>query len=146
VGLVTDERWASYQDKKAQKERLRAFFAAKPQQAAWLRRPEVKIAELGFGDEYHRDSLATIETELKYAGYIAQQERQVSQLRDAERRRIPESFGYGDIPGLSREVREKLEKVRPITLGQAGKIPGVTPAAVAVLDVYLSLGRANGRV
>ena len=83
---------------------------------------------------------------MKYAGYIAQQERQVNQLRDAERRRIPDRFGYADIPGLSREVREKLEKVRPVTLGQAGKIPGVTPAAVAVLDVYLSLDRSNGRV
>jgi tRNA uridine 5-carboxymethylaminomethyl modification enzyme len=146
IGLVTDDRWDLYQRKEAQKQRLRAFFAAKPQQAAWLRRPEVRITELGFGDEYHRDSLATVETELKYAGYIAQQERQVSQLRDAERRRIPESFGYGDIPGLSREVREKLEKVRPVTLGQAGKIPGVTPAAMAVLDVYLSLDRSNGRL
>ena len=146
VGLVSDERWDLYEAKQEQKRRLRAFFAAKPQQAAWLRRPEAKIAEMGFGAEYHRDSLTTVETEMKYAGYIAQQERQVSQLRDAERRRIPESFGYGDIPGLSREVREKLEKVRPVTLGQAGKIPGVTPAAMAVLDVYLSLDRSNGRL
>ena len=146
VGLVTDERWDSYQRKETQKQRLRAFFAAKPQQAAWLRRPEVRIAEIELGGEYHRDALTTIETELKYAGYIAQQERQVSQLREAERRRIPDSFGYGNIPGLSREVREKLEKVRPVTLGQAGKIPGVTPAAMAVLDVYLSFDHPNGRL
>jgi len=145
-GLVDDARWQLYQRKEAQKQRLRAFFAAKPQQAAWLRRPEVKIGELGFADEYDRDSLTTIETEVKYAGYIAQQERQVSQLRDAERRPIPESFVYHAIPGLSREVCEKLQKVRPVTLGQAGKIPGVTPAAMAILDVYLSLSRVNGTV
>lgn len=85
--------------------------------------------------------LDTIETELKYAGYIAQQQRQVERLRDAERRRIPVDFSYTDIPGLSTEVRQKLERVRPETLGQAGRIPGVTPAAVAVLDVYLSISR-----
>jgi tRNA uridine 5-carboxymethylaminomethyl modification enzyme len=83
---------------------------------------------------------------LKYAGYIAQQDRQVRQLRDAERRGIPHAFSYADIPGLSREVKEKLERVRPVTLGQAGKIPGVTPAALAVLDVYLTIDRQNGRV
>ena len=83
--------------------------------------------------------LTTIETEARYAGYIAQQERQVERLKDAERRRIPEEFVYAGVPGLSREVQQKLERVRPETLGQAGRIPGVTPAAIAVLDVYLSL-------
>jgi len=78
---------------------------------------------------------------LKYAGYIAQQRRQVERLRDSEGRSIPVDFLYSDIPGLSREVREKLERGRPETLGQAGQISGVTPAAIAVLDVYLSLRR-----
>ena len=84
--------------------------------------------------------LTTVETELKYAGYIAQQERQIARLRDSESRRIPAQFSY-DLPGLSTEVRHKLTRVRPETLGQAGRIPGVTPAAVAVLDVYLSIAR-----
>ena len=57
--------------------------------------------------------LETVETELKYAGYIAQQQRQVDRLHDAERRHIPVEFAYTDIPGLSREVREKLQRVRP---------------------------------
>jgi len=83
--------------------------------------------------------LTTIETEAKYSGYISQQERQVTRLREAERRRIPEGFRYAGVPGLSTEVQQKLERVRPETLGQAGRIPGVTPAAIAVLDVYLSL-------
>ncbi len=83
--------------------------------------------------------LTTIETEIKYAGYFAQQERQIEQLTEGERRRIPESFAYDGIPGLSNEVRQKLNRVRPGTLGQAKRIPGVTPAAIAVLDVYLSL-------
>jgi len=146
IGLVSDERWRVYQRKEAQKQTLRAFFEAKPHHAAWLRRPESKIQELDLNGEFERDALTTVETEIKYAGYIAQQDRQVRQLRDAERRGIPDAFVYSDIPGLSSEVREKLERVRPQTLGQAGKIPGVTPAAVAVLDVYLSVDRQNGRL
>ncbi|MDP8989883.1 MAG: tRNA uridine-5-carboxymethylaminomethyl(34) synthesis enzyme MnmG [Acidobacteriota bacterium] len=146
IGLVSDERWGVYQRKEAQKQILRAFFKARPQQAAWLRRPECKIQELELNGEFGRDALTTVETEIKYAGYIAQQDRQVRQLREAERRGIPDAFVYSGIPGLSSEVREKLERVRPQTLGQAGKIPGVTPAAVAVLDVYLSVDRQNGRL
>jgi len=64
-------------------------------------------------------------------------------MKDAERRPIPAEFVYQEIPGLSREVRDKLDKVRPGTLGQAARIPGVTPAAIAVLDVYLSINRAS---
>jgi tRNA uridine 5-carboxymethylaminomethyl modification enzyme len=146
VGLVSDERWNLYQAKEVQKQKLRALFEAKPHQAALLRRPETKIEDLDLGGEFARDALTTVETEVKYAGYIAQQNRQVVQLRDAERRGIPLTFRYSDIPGLSSEVREKLERVRPQTLGQAGKIPGVTPAAVAVLDVYLSIDRQHGRL
>ncbi len=146
IGLVTDERWGIYQRKESQKQILRTFFDSKPHQAAWLRRPESKIQELELAGDFGRDALTTVETEIKYAGYIAQQDRQVRQLRDAERRGIPDAFVYSDIPGLSSEVREKLERVRPQTLGQAGKIPGVTPAAVAVLDVYLSVDRQNGRL
>ncbi len=146
IGLVSDERWGLYQKKETQKQILRDFFHAKPHHAVWLRRPESKIQELDLNGEFGRDALTTVETEIKYAGYIAQQDRQVRQLRDAERRGIPDAFVYSDIPGLSSEVREKLERVRPQTLGQAGKIPGVTPAAVAVLDVYLSVDRQNGRL
>ncbi len=89
-----------------------------------------------------RGLLATVETEIKYGGYIQQQERQMERMKDAERRPIPADFGFQGIPGLSREVQDKLERVRPATLGQAGRIPGVTPAAVAVLDCYLSLHAA----
>ena len=144
VGSIGRDRWDSFERKETQKRHLRAFFEAKRDQVAWLRRPGSKIEELSLGQDFVRGVLTTVETEIKYAGYIAQQKRQVDQLRDAERRPIPDDFIYTDIPGLSREAREKLERVRPHTLGHAGKIPGVTPAAVAVLDVYLSLARQNG--
>src|SRR5207247_7723008 len=87
--------------------------------------------------------LTTIETETKYEGYIQQQERQMERMKDAGGRPIPAEFEFRAIPGLSREVQQKLERVRPATLGQAARIPGVTPAAVAVLDCYLSLTRVS---
>jgi tRNA uridine 5-carboxymethylaminomethyl modification enzyme len=85
--------------------------------------------------------LATVETEIKYAGYIAQQERQIQRLKKSEGRCIPSNFAFKAIPGLSKEIGEKLEKVQPATMGQAARIPGVTPAAMAILDVYLSIER-----
>jgi len=151
AGLVTDGRWDLYLRKQEQKSRLAKLLSTTRQDdrgllIQWLKRPEAKISALSswiresLGEEPVHGLLATIETEAKYAGYIAQQERQIDRLRDSERRRIPIAFEFSQIPGLSTEVKQKLERVRPETLGQAGRIPGVTPAAVAVLDVYLSLG------
>ena len=90
--------------------------------------------------------MTTVETETKYSGYIIQQERQMERLKQAERRPIPADFGFDAIPGLSREIRDKLDRVRPETLGQAARIPGVTPAAIAVLDCYLSIANSGARV
>ena len=91
------------------------------------------------GEEPLHGVTTTVETESKYSGYIGQQTRQIERLKDSERRPIPGDFAFCGIPGLSREVQDKLEHVRPATLGQAARIPGVTPAAVAILDVYLSV-------
>jgi tRNA uridine 5-carboxymethylaminomethyl modification enzyme len=146
AGLVSDERWALFLRKRSQYERLsRALEGHRNGQ--WLKRPEASVAEIVpwirevLGEEPVRGLLTTVETETKYSGYIQQQERQMERLKDAERRAIPVEFAYRGIPGLSREVQDKLERVRPVTLGQAARIPGVTPAAVAVLDCYLSLSR-----
>jgi len=140
VGLVDDARWALFTRKQAQKEQYREIIASN-RLADGLRRPDSKISELAprWFPDAERGVLETLETEIKYSGYIAQQERQVNRLRQAESRSIPMDFSYSDLPGLSREVQEKLTRVRPSTLGQAGRIPGVTPAAIAVLDVYLNL-------
>jgi tRNA uridine 5-carboxymethylaminomethyl modification enzyme len=142
VGLVTDERWALFERKRGQKAKLLAAFAGDANGQA-LKRPEVGIGQMAafieavLGEAPVRGVLATVETEIKYGGYIAQQERQMVRMKNAESRRIPASFGF-DVPGLSREIRDRLNRVRPETLGQAARIPGVTPAAIAVLDVYLS--------
>ena len=146
--MVTDERWDLFSRKQVQKERLTRALE-NHRHGQWLKRPESSIREIAgwvrevLGEEPAQGVLTTIETETKYEGYIQQQERQMERMKDAGGRPIPAEFEFRAIPGLSREVQQKLERVRPATLGQAARIPGVTPAAVAVLDCYLSLTRVS---
>jgi tRNA uridine 5-carboxymethylaminomethyl modification enzyme len=158
LGLVSEDRWQAYLRKQRQKKEIlawmetqRADVDGRPTMSVWLRRPEARIDSLVpslrelLREEPIPGVLATVETELKYSGYIAQQNRQVERIRESGERRIPVDFCYTDIPGLSREVCEKLSRVKPDTLGQAGRIPGVTPAAIAVLDVFLTVSRPVSR-
>jgi len=162
AGLVREERWKLYEAKVRHKQLLAALLGQtkadpvrfpaiglingeRPTLAAWLKRPAADIEALRgwvtgiLGEAPARGVLMTLQTEIKYEGYISQQERLVERLKHAENRHIPPEMSFAAIPGLSREVRDKLERVRPATLGQASRIPGVTPAAIAVLDVYLNL-------
>jgi tRNA uridine 5-carboxymethylaminomethyl modification enzyme len=86
-----------------------------------------------------REEARRVETDFKYEGYLAQQERHMDRMKRSESRRIPDYFDYRKVSGLSREVVEKLTKVRPLTLGQAGRIPGITPAAVSLVNVYIEI-------
>ncbi len=86
-----------------------------------------------------RNEMKTVETEIKYAGYLDQQRKSIERLKKAEQRAIPEWFDYSQVSGLSREMNEKLQRVRPRTLGQASRIPGVTPAAVSLINVYIEI-------
>jgi tRNA uridine 5-carboxymethylaminomethyl modification enzyme len=86
-----------------------------------------------------RNELKSIETEIKYSGYLEQQSKAIERLKKAEQRLIPDWFEYGKVSGLSREMREKMDRVRPRTLGQASRIPGVTPAAVSLINVYIEI-------
>jgi tRNA uridine 5-carboxymethylaminomethyl modification enzyme len=148
AGLVTDQRWELFERKRKQKARLMQALG-NHKNGQQLKRPEVSIGDFGawlqevLGEQPALGLLTTVETEVKYSGYIGQQERQIERLKNSERRKIPAEFEFDGIPGLSREVQQKLERVRPETLGQAARIPGVTPAAVAILDVYLSLARVS---
>jgi tRNA uridine 5-carboxymethylaminomethyl modification enzyme len=83
--------------------------------------------------------LKSVETEVKYAGYLQQQEKAIERLKKAETKTIPDWFDYASISGLSREMKEKLTRLRPQTIGQASRLPGVTPAAVALLNVYIEI-------
>ena len=92
-----------------------------------------------------RNEMKTVETEIKYAGYLDQQRRSMVKMRKAEGMTIPAWFDYGAVSGLSREMQETLKRVRPRTLGQASGIAGVTPAAVSLLHVYIAI-QGRGRV
>ena len=117
--------------------------AGRPSLSQLLRRPEVGLEDLrgefpdGLGSGLRRADWRAIETEIKYAGYLLQQRRQIDRMKRAEARRIPSRFEYRGLPGLSNEAVEKMERVRPRTLGQAGRIPGITPAALSILDLHL---------
>jgi tRNA uridine 5-carboxymethylaminomethyl modification enzyme len=91
-----------------------------------------------------REEARRLETDFKYEGYLQQQERQVERMKRAEARRIPDGFDYHKISGLSREVVEKFTKVRPLTLGQAMRIPGITPAAVSLVNIYIEILQRRG--
>ena len=132
--------------------------------AQLLRRPEVRIDMLtpllkellpGFFSEEDdpresvkirgvlpvqtRNELRAVETEIKYAGYLDQQQKSIERLKRSEQRNIPEWFDYKSVSGLSREMQEKLQRIRPQTIGQASRIPGVTPAAVSLVNVYIEI-------
>jgi tRNA uridine 5-carboxymethylaminomethyl modification enzyme len=145
IGLANEARWSTFESKRRQVALLLSALE-KSARGAHLRRPEVKIGELMpwivevLGAAPERGVLTTVETELKYAGYIQQQQRQIERLQSSDDRSIPACFDYSGIPGISREAGEKLTRVKPATLGQAARIPGITPAAVAILDIYLTLG------
>jgi tRNA uridine 5-carboxymethylaminomethyl modification enzyme len=125
-----------------------------------LKRPEITVEQLvpvlrerapGFFSRNHllasaggisseiRNQLKSVETEIKYEGYLQQQQRAIERLKKSEQRNIPEWFDYKSVSGLSREMQEKLTRVRPRTLGHASRIPGVTPAAVSLVNVYIEI-------
>ena len=86
-----------------------------------------------------RNELKSVETEIKYEGYLRQQQKSIDRLKKAEQRHIPDWFDYTGVSGLSREMQETLRKIRPQTLGHASRIPGVTPAAVSLVNVYIEI-------
>jgi tRNA uridine 5-carboxymethylaminomethyl modification enzyme len=119
-----------------------------------LKQPDVRLQALVDTDQISLDvdrstqsiDIASVETEFKYEGYLKRQLISVERQRRQESRGIPPEFSFAGIPGLSREMVERLSTVRPATLGQASRIPGVTPAAVAVIGAYLDRGRGYAAV
>ena len=161
AGTISDDHWSSYEASCAARDTVARFLsdhkpslasslyakidqpATRVSLAQLLRRPQVSIDDLrgalpsDLGSTLRRADWKAIETEFKYVGYLEQQRRQIARLEKAEARGIPAQFRYRGLPGLSNEVVEKMERVRPRTLGQAGRIPGVTPAALSILDMHL---------
>jgi tRNA uridine 5-carboxymethylaminomethyl modification enzyme len=101
--------------------------------------PEVNSAPQPALTAKIRNEIKSVETEIKYSGYLDQQKKAIEKLRKAEERGIPVWFDYSQVSGLSREMQEKLTRVRPMTIGQASRIPGVTPAALTLVNVYIEI-------
>ena len=165
IGLVSPERLRAVEEKYAavkreakrlestgvaESEALNALLTARDSApvkgsarlADLLRRPQIGYGDLALFDperpELPKAVTDEVEIQVKYAGYLARQEKQVEQFRQEESRLLPDDLDYAAIPGLRLEAREKLQQVRPVSIGQAGRISGVSPADVAVLLIYLS--------
>jgi tRNA uridine 5-carboxymethylaminomethyl modification enzyme len=155
AGLVDDERWERFEARKGRFERnlgvlestlVRSSSGDRVVAGQILRQPDVRLADLiaqGGLPRFEIDAssgfvdLASAETAAKYVGYLRRQEREIERARRDERRRIPSDFPFEGVPGLSHEAVQRLTQIRPDTLGQALRIPGITPAAVAVLSAYV---------
>ena len=161
VGLVTDDRWSRFAAKQkmitAERERLASTFLKPSDTGAAvalgmeitgrgysleeiLRRPEITYSDISRAapnGQVPPDVAEQVEIAVKYSGYIERQELQVKQARGMEEKPIPASVDYATIRALSREAAEKLARIRPATLGQASRVPGVTPADVAILTVSI---------
>ncbi|HOW61513.1 MAG TPA: tRNA uridine-5-carboxymethylaminomethyl(34) synthesis enzyme MnmG [Candidatus Contendobacter sp.] len=171
LGLVDEARWAAFETKREAIEResqrlrevwvrpaqiseadlqrvLQGPLARESRAAELLRRPEVTYAGLislpGVGPGEPDPQVAEqVEIQAKYAGYIERQREEIERQRRYEQLTLPLDLDYAEVHGLSREVREKLIRHRPHTLGQAGRIPGMTPAAVSLLLIHLKRGRVR---
>jgi tRNA uridine 5-carboxymethylaminomethyl modification enzyme len=160
LGLVGDERWRAFEEKRERITKLRDALSERwlrpdspedmPALAVsretnlleLLRRPEVKIDDLtpwseALAAETDAQVREQVEIQAKYAGYIERQQAEIERSRRHEHWRLPDAFDYANVVGLSNEVREKLRRQRPETVGQAARIPGVTPAAISLLLVHL---------
>jgi tRNA uridine 5-carboxymethylaminomethyl modification enzyme len=155
IGLVDDDRWSMFVERSdrfhrnlhaLESTRVRTPTGARVPASQLLRQPEIRLEslaadgslDLAISRTNPSIDLLSAETTVKYAGYLRRQEHEIEHARRSERLRIPPDFSYAGIPGLTQEVVQRLVQVRPDTLGQAMRIPGVTPAAVAVLSSYVS--------
>jgi len=170
LGLVDDVRWAAYGEKMdaiaRETQRLQStwvhpgsalaeqFVATTGQELSreyslmdLLRRPQVSYAQIQAlgGSEVSEGVGDQIEIIARYAGYIDRQAEEIERLKRHEEMALPEALDYDRISGLSNEVRAKLKQIRPETLAQAGRIPGVTPAAVSLLLIWLKKHGLSGR-
>ena len=155
VGVVEESRWRRFEERRARYETnvrrvsgttVTLADGTRTRASLGLRRPDTGLAELVRGNGLELSVAAgeedvdlwSVETHFKYAGYLERQEATIERARRMEDRPIPVGFSYEGLPGLSREVAERLTEVRPETLGQALRVPGVTPAAVALIGAKVS--------
>ncbi len=155
VGTVDESRWRRFQDKRADVERIGAHLDNARLQGrtlrSWLRGGDVPISQLasqmeGQAGQELREicerrpaAAAAVEIDVRYEGYLDRQERALAQMTQLDRKRIPANLDYSEISQLRHEARERLAAIRPANLGQALRVPGITPADISVLSVVLQV-------
>ncbi|OZB31940.1 MAG: tRNA uridine-5-carboxymethylaminomethyl(34) synthesis enzyme MnmG [Pseudomonas sp. 34-62-33] len=172
LGLIDDERWAAFEAKREgivqEEQRLKSTWVrpGTPQGDAiaarfgtpltheynllnLLARPEIDyltLAQITDSPAVDNQVAEQVEIKTKYAGYIDRQQEEIAKLRASEDTKLPEDLDYSGISGLSKEIQFKLGNTRPATLGQAGRIPGVTPAAISLLLIHLKKRSAGQKL
>lgn len=150
LGLISDYHWERYQEKEKRIQKTMVFLESetiKTQKGSislkdHLKKPQVALKEIlpsnhtkGLNQEEQR----RVESEIKYEGYLIKQEKEISRMKKIEQAHIPANLDFHKIPGLTTEAKEKLKKFRPKTLGEAHAIPGMTPAAIQNIHIYLKI-------
>ncbi len=154
IGLVDDQRWQRFVQKRAAIEKLKQLLQenrleGKPL-SEWMRRPDVNLRQFAECCEtlklsdFSASAIEAVEIQAKYAGYLEREERLIKRYKQMEARGIPESFDYHAIQSLRREAQEKFARMRPRSLGQAARISGISPADIATLSIYLGQGYESG--
>jgi tRNA uridine 5-carboxymethylaminomethyl modification enzyme len=145
IGLVSKKEMKKTAEKKQQMEKLESILKEQKIKSGgkkislyeYLRNPDIKIEDIKETKNYPEQILFEVNTNIKYSPYIERMLAEIKEFKNIEKIKIPHELNYDDIPGLSLEIREKLKEFKPLNLGQASRISGVTPAAVSILMVYL---------
>jgi len=147
LGLLPDNAWGEFREKQRRVEGAVAFLK-KAKLYESLKKPEVSLKDVleygKFPGPLNDEERRHIESEIKYEGYIRKQEREIAKSMRSEPMKIPAGLDFQTVPGLTREMVEKLERAKPLTLGTAKRIPGMTPAALQNLSLYLEILRKRG--
>ena len=170
IGLIEDERWKNFlikeEKKKVELERVKKTVISPTEEVnkilvsretspiksgirlvELLKRPQITYNDLEKVDKerpnLEDDILEQVEIEIKYEGYIKRQKSQIDDMRRLEVKKLPYNIDYNNLKGLRLEAKEKLSKIRPINIGQASRISGVSPADISVLLIYLSQNKEN---
>ena len=151
-GLIKDKEYEVFLKKQEkinktmvflQKEKIKTKSNETISLKDFLKKPEVKLENMleykKFKFNLTDEEIHHIESEIKYEGYLKKQEKEIARIKKVDKEKIPKEVDFGEIPGLTRELREKLGKFHPQTIGEAKKIPGITPAAIVNLHIYLNI-------
>ncbi len=150
LGLISDYHWERFQEKEKRIHKTLAFLESETMKTqkgsislkCHLKKPQVALKEVLPSDRLiglNQEEQRRVESEIKYEGYLIKQEKEISRMKKIEQEQIPANLDFHKIPGLTTEAREKLKKFRPKTLGEAHAIPGMTPAAIQNIHIYLKI-------